>query len=118
MGLDNHTVVIYGWKVDGNEKVEEFENKLDEAYEDWWDEFIDEYFIADSMMGNYIYFGAILADYDVEWDDDPEVIITDELSKSATAKYNKFISEHPEISKVFDEYKEGEPQLYVFQHIW
>ena len=116
--IDNHTVVLYGWKVDGREKVSELENKLDEVYEDWWDEFINEYFIADSMCGNYMYFGAILADYDVEFDDDPEVIIDDNLIKTSTAKYNNFITEHPEVSKVFDEFKDGEAKLYVFQHIW
>ena len=118
MGLDNHTVVLYGWKLDGSDKVTEIEDKLDEAYENWWDEFIDEYFVIDSMIGNYFYFGAVLADYDAEWDDEAEVVIDDALSKEKTEKYNNFLKEHPEIAKVFDEYKTGEPKLYVFQHVW
>lgn len=118
MSLDNHTTVIYGWKVEGRDKVSEFEEKLENVNEDWWDNFIDEYFISDSMMGNYTYFGAILVDYDAEWDDDAEVVIDDDLVKKCTAKYNKFIKDNPEISKVLDEYKDGEAKLYVFQHIW
>ena len=92
--------------------------KCENINEDFWDDYVDEIFIDDSMCGNYFYFGAILGDYDAEYDDEAEVIVNDELVKKSTAKYNKFIKENPEISKVFDEYKNGEAQLYVFQHIW
>lgn len=118
MGLDNHTTVIYGWKVEGRDKVSVFEEKLENINENWWDEFLDEVFISDSMMGNYIYFGAILVNYDVDWGYEGEVVIDDDLVKKCTANYNKFIKDNPEISKVLDEYKDGKAQLYVFQHIW
>lgn len=117
--IDNHTIVLYGWKVEGKDKSEEFENACEEADEDFWDKSIDEgVLISDTMCGNYNYFGAVLADYDAQWDDDSEVIIDDALVKQCTAKYNKFIAENQELAEVFDKYKDGEAKLYVFQHIW
>lgn len=118
MSIDNHTIVIYGWKVEGKDKSSEFENACEEVDKDFWDKFLDEIFISDSMCGNYSYFGAILVDYDAEYGYEGEIVIDDALVKKCTAKYNKFIAENPELAKVFDKYKDGEPKLYVFQHIW
>ena len=116
--IDNHTIVLYGWKVSGKDKSSEFENACEDVDEDFWDKFLDEVFISDTMCGNYTYFGAILADYDVDDDAEGETVIDNDLVKKCTAKYNKFIVENPELAKVFDKYKDGEPKLYVFQHIW
>lgn len=116
--IDNHTIVLYGWKVEGKNKSAEFENACEDVDEDFWDKFLDEVFISDTMCGEYAYFGAILADYDTYPDDYEEVVIDDALVKKCTAKYNKFIADNPELAEVFDKYKEGEPKLYVFQHIW
>lgn len=116
--IDNHTIVLYGWKVEGKDKSTKFENECEEVDEDFWDKFLDEVFISDTMCGNYTYFGAILAEYDVDDDDEGEVIIDDTLVKKCTSKYNKFIADNPELAKVFDKYKDGEAKLYVFQHIW
>lgn len=114
--IDSHTIVIYGWKVEGKDKSTEFENACEEVDEDFWDKFLHEVFISDTMCGNYTYFGAILAEYDAYYGE--EVVIDDDLVKQCTAKYNKFIEENPELAEVFDKYKDGEPKLYVFQHIW
>lgn len=114
MGVDNMTKIVYGWKVEGYEQVETLKEKLEAINEDYYD---FDFFIEDTMCGNYFYFGAILGSYDAVWSPD-EVIINDALSKRETNRYNRFIKDNPEIAKVLDEFKTGEPQLYVFQHIW
>jgi len=116
--IDNHTIVLYGWKVSGKDKTTKFEDACEEIDEDFFDKFLDEVFISDTMCGNYAYFGAILADYDAQFDDEEVIVIDDALVKKCTTKYNKFIEENPELAEVFDKYKEGEPKLYVFQHVW
>lgn len=112
--LDNNTVVIYGWKVDGDIKSD-FQQELYDFDEDYFDKYQD-IFVEDTMCGDYIYFGAILAQYDAE--EGGEVIINSKLIDKATSRYNKIIKDNPELDKILNEYKEGEPQLYVFQNIW
>lgn len=117
MGVDNYTTVVFGWKVEGYDKVKKLQKKLEEIDEDYYDT-LENYIVDDPMCGNYIYFGAILAHYDAIYSDEEEIIIDDELSKACTSRYNKFMDEHPQFKEVFKEYQEKDPQLYVFQNIW
>lgn len=112
--IDNNTVVLFGWKVT-EKQVNKLRNELDVWDEDYYDK-IQNIIIEDTMCGNYIYFGAILAKYDVK--EGGEVIINDKNIKIATNKWNSFIKENPEFNKIIESYKRGEPQLYVFQNIW
>ena len=73
--------------------------------------------INDQMCGNYLYFGAILVNYDVNDDSNP-IIINSELITEATSEYNKIIEENPELKKVLKKYTKIPAQLFVFQHIW
>ena len=115
MGLDRRTVVLYGWKVSGNKKVSKLTRKLEEWDEDYYDK-LDSLYVEDTMCGNYLYFGTILVYYDS--DELYSEIITKKLINDSTKKWNDFIKENPEVDNIFKEYKKGDPQLYVFSHIW
>jgi len=114
--IDNHTIVIYGWQIEGSDEVRKVDKKLEKADEDYWDKF-QNILIEDTMCGNYLYFGAILVDYDSDYDHDP-VIINSELIESKTAEYNKMLEENPNIKKVLKKYTKTPAQLFVFQHVW
>lgn len=114
--IDNHTIVIYGWKIEGSDEVHKINKKLEKADEGYFDKF-QNILIEDTMCGNYLYFGAILVDYDAGEDPDP-VVINSELIESKTTEYNKMIEENPNIKKVFKKYTKEPAQLFVFQHIW
>ena len=114
--IDNHTIVIYGWKIEGSDEVRKIGKKLEKVDEEYWDKF-QNIMVDDTMCGNYLYFGAILVNYDAG--DDPEpVVINSELITEATSEYNKIIEEHPELKKVLKKYTKTPAQLCVFQHIW
>jgi hypothetical protein len=113
--IDNYTSLIYGWKI-SKSNINKFEHELEKVNENWYDD-LQEYIIQDHMCGNYLYFGAILAHYDVEEGDD-DLVIDDKLISSATKAYNDFINKNPEIDKIFKKYAKGNPQLYLFQNIW
>ena len=120
MGLDNYTKVIHGWKIKGRKKVKEFENELEKINENYYDDYCD-FFIDDTMSGEYIYFGAKLANYNA--DEGGEVIINNELINKATSEYHSFLEEHPELDKFLQTQigintTEKESQLYIFQKIW
>ena len=112
--IDNNTVVLYGWKVT-DDNIEKLQNELEVWDEDYFDK-IQDIIIEDTMCGNYIYFGAILASYDA--DESEEVIIDSKLIKKATDVYNKKIKAEPELNKIFKKYAKKQPKLYVFQNIW
>ena len=114
--LDNHTIVIYGWKIEGSDEVRKINRKLEKVDEEYWDKF-QNIIIDDTMCGNYLYFGAILVNYDAGGDPDP-VVINSELIAEATSEYNKIIEENPELKKVLKKYTKTPAQLFVFQHIW
>ena len=120
MGLDNYTRIVYGWKIEGNKKVKEFEKELEKINKNYYDDYYD-FFVYDSMCGEYIYFGAKLVCYDA--DEGGEVIINNNLIEKKTDEYHNFLKDHPEIDK-FLQSQIGinttlkEPQLYVFQQIW
>ena len=113
--IDNYTTVLFGWKVSGREKVNKIDRDLNKFDDEYYDHFQD-ILVEDTMCGNYLYFGAILARYDVS--DEEEIVINTELITKSTSVYNNIIKENPKLSKIFDKYKEGDPQLYVFQNIW
>ncbi len=112
--IDNYTSLIYGWKI-SKSNINAFEHELEKINENWYDN-LQKYIIQDHMCGNYLYFGAILAHYDCN--DENELIINDKLIKSATKAYNDFVNNNSEIDKVFKKYAKGKPQLYLFQNIW
>ena len=119
MGLDIYTKVVYGWKIEGHKKIKKFENELEKINENYYDDYCD-FFIDDTMCGEYIYFGVKLASYNS--DERAEVIINNKLIKKATNEYHNFLKEHPELND-FLQKQIGvnttlkEPQLYVFQQI-
>lgn len=120
MGLDNYTRSIYGWKVDGNDKVKKFEKALEKINENFYEDYCD-FFADDPMCGNYIYFGADLVNYDAN--EEEEVILNSELIKEATDEYHNFLKEHPELDKFLQKQigkltTSKEPQLFIFQQIW
>ena len=115
MSLDKRTVVMYGWKAEGRDETK----KLCRALERWDAEYYDKLdglFVEDTMCGEYIYFGAQLVYYDS--DEDHEVIITQEIIEESTKRWNDFIKENPKLDKILKRFKNGDPQLYVFSHIW
>lgn len=120
MGLDNFTKVIFGWKIEGKENAEKFQNDMDKLNEDWYDEYQD-VISEDTMCGNYIFIGAELVSYDA--DEGGEEVINDKLIKKSTSTYNKFMNSHPEFNDIVKNYigtltTSKEPQLFVFQQIW
>lgn len=116
MGLDYRTIAIYGWKVKGNKNVRNLIDELEEWNEDYFDE-TDDIMIEDTMCGDYIYFGAILAYFDPT-EDNQEVIINDDLIAKKTKKWNKYIKDNPKFLEIINKYKSGDAQLFVFSHIW
>lgn len=116
--VENHTVLLLGWKVQGEDKVREFKKRLDEVDLHWYDKFSGEWFVNDTMMGNYLYFGVILADYDSERDMVGERLITPEYMEHQSNGYRKFLNDNPAIAGVLDMYGPESPKLYLFQHIW
>ena len=112
--IDNNTVVLFGWKVTDN-TVEKLRNELEVWDENYFDK-IQDIIIEDTMCGNYIYFGAILAQYNA--DEGGEVIMDSKLIKKATDVYNKKIKAEPELDKIFKKYAKKQAKLYVFQQIW
>lgn len=112
--IDNNTVVLYGWKVT-DDNIEKLQNELETWDEDYFDK-IQDIIVEDTMCGNYIYFGAILASYDA--DEGEEVIIDSKLIKKATDVYNKKIKNEPELDKILKKYAKKQAKLYVFQQIW
>jgi hypothetical protein len=114
--IDNHTIVIYGWKIEGSDEIRKIDKKLEKIDEEYLDKF-QNIMIDDTMCGNYLYFGAILVNYDAGDDPDP-VVINSELITEATSEYNKIIEENPELKKVLKKYTKTPAQLFVFQHIW
>ena len=114
--IDNHTIVIYGWKIEGSDEVRKISKKLEKVDEDFWDKFQD-IMIDDTMCGDYLYFGAILVNYNAGEESDP-IVINSELITEATSEYNKTVEENPELKKVLKKYTKTPAQLFVFQHIW
>ena len=114
--IDNHTIVIYGWKIEGSEEVRKIGKKLEKVDEEYWDKF-QNIMIDDTMCGEYLYFGSILVNYDAGDDPDP-VVINSELITEATSEYNKILEDNPELKKVLKKYTKTPAQLFVFQHIW
>jgi len=116
MGLDYRTIAMYGWKVEDVDKLEEMENDLEDWNEDYYDD-LDDFLVEDTMMGRYIYFGVKLVYFDPT-DDNQEEIIDEKLVSDAASKWNKYLKDNPEFEKIVNKYKNGEPKLYVFSHIW
>ena len=116
MGLDNYTTLIYGWLIEGRENVKKFNKDLEELDENYYDK-VQNVIVDDPMCGEYIYFGAIVARYDAEQDDERYRII-DDLVENSTNKWNKFIEDNPGFKEVIEKYKDGDPKLYLFQNIW
>lgn len=116
MGLDNYTTLVYGWLVEGRENVKKFDKDLEEWDEDYFDK-VQDVIVDDTMCGEYVYFGAIVARYDAEQDDEHHRIVDDLVENSAN-KWNKFIKDNPGFKEVIDKYKDSEPKLYLFQNIW
>lgn len=112
--IDNYTSLIYGWNLTGD-KMDKFEADMEKINEDWFDD-VQQFVIKDHMCGKYIYFGAILAHYDSN--EENELIIDDGLIKDVTKSYNDFIKNNPKIDKIFSKYGKGKPQLYLLQNIW
>ena len=122
--LDYRVVALYGWKIENkvvnNRKqnnVTNFLKKLQEWDEDYYDD-AQEIMVEDSMRGQYVYVGAIMAYFDPTEDDQVVILDDKELQDKAIAKFNKYIDEHPEFDEIFKKYKKGEPALYLFNHIW
>lgn len=115
--LDNKTVVIYGWKLTGKTK-DKFQDSLEAIDENYYDLLANSnVYVDDTMCGEYIYVGAVLANYDA--DEGDYVIINDKLIKKCTDNYNKFINTHEQYKELFNKtFKNKEPQLYVFQNIY
>ncbi len=122
--LDYRVVAIYGWKIENkvvnNRKQNDatnFMKKLREWNDDYYDD-TQEIMVEDTMSGQYVYVGAIMAYFDPT-EDGHEVILDDkELQDKVIAKFNKFIDKYPEFDEIFKKYKKGEPALYLFNHIW
>lgn len=122
--LDYRVVALYGWKIENkvvnNRKqnnVTNFLKKLQEWDEDYYDD-AQEIMVEDTMRGQYVYVGAIMAYFDPTEDDQVVILDDKELQDKAIAKFNKYIDEHPEFDEIFKKYKKGEPALYLFNHIW
>lgn len=112
--IDNYTSLIYGWKLTGD-NITKFENEMEDIDDDWVG-ITDKVVIKDYMCGEYIYFGAILAHYDSN--EENELVIDDKLIKKSTKSYNDFIKKNPNIDKIFSKYAKGKPKLYLLQNIW
>lgn len=112
--IDNYTSLIYGWKLTGD-NIKKFENEMEDIDDDWIS-ITDKVVIKDHMCGQYIYFGAILAHYDSN--EENELVIDDKLIKKSTKSYNDFIKDNPKIDKIFSKYAKGKPKLYLLQNIW
>lgn len=111
--IDSYTNVIYGWKFTG-EDVDKIQHELEVWDEDYVDN-IQDVTIIDYMSGYYLYIGAILGRWD-ESEDGGEIIVNDELIKSSTDKFNKFIKDNPEFDNIIKDYiKDKKPQLYIMQ---
>lgn len=117
MGLDYRTVVIKGWKVADRDKVTALISELESWDEDYYDH-MDGLMVEDTMCGNYFYFGALLVYQDAV--EGEESIITDRLIKEKTKKWEDFIEKNPKFLEIvkYVGIHMGEPQIYVFQHIW
>lgn len=122
--LDYRVVALYGWKIENkvvnNRKqnnVTNFLKKLQEWDEDYYDD-AQEIMVEDTMRGQYVYVGAIMAYFDPTEDDQVVILDDKELQDKAIAKFNKYIDEHPKFDEIFKKYKKGEPALYLFNHIW
>ena len=113
--IDSYTKVIYGWKLTSTQvgKIQDELSNIDPDYI----ELLDGFIVEDTMCGTYFYFGAILGSFDND-DDNKEVVVTTKLAKQATDKYNIFLKEHADVSKVFNKYSKKAPQLYVVLHKW
>jgi len=120
MGLDNYTRAVYGWKIEGSNKVHKFQNKLEKINENYYDDYFD-FLVEDGMCGEYVYFGAHLANYDAN--EEKEVIVNSKLIKEATNEYHEFLKEHSELDEFLKKQigkttTSKEPQLFIFQQIW
>ena len=120
MGLDNYTRTVYGWKIEGNKNVRNFEKELEKINENYYDDYCD-FFVNDTMCGEYIYFGAKLARYYA--DEGGEVVINNELIKKKIDEYHNFLKDHSELDQFLQTQigvntTSKEPQLYIFQQIW
>ncbi len=100
--LDYRVVALYGWKIENkvvnNRKqnnVTNFLKKLQEWDENYYDD-AQEIIVEDSMRGQYVYVGAIMAYFDPTEDDQVVILDDKELQDKAIAKFNKYIDEHPE----------------------
>ena len=119
MGLDNYTRVVYGWKIEGSKNVEKFEKGLEKINENYYDDYFD-FFVEDTMCGDYIFFGAHLVNYDV--DEGGEEVINTKLINEATDEYHKFLKDYPELDEYLNKQigkltTSKDAQLYVFQQI-
>ena len=107
------TNAIYGWKLTG-EIVSEFCNELEKWDKDYIDK-IEDIAVIDYMSGDYVYIGALLGKWN-EDDDGGEIIVNDEIVKTATDEFNKFIKINVEFDNILKEFiNHQKPQLYIMQ---
>ena len=115
MSLDNRTVAMYGWKVEGRDNVDKFQKDLEDWKKDYWND-IENFIIEDTMSWEYIYFGLELVYYNA--DEGGSEVITKKLIHDKFKYWNAYMEGNPALNEIFNKYKNGEPQLYIFNHIW
>ena len=118
--LDNRTRSIYGWKIEGRDKVNKFFKAIEKINKNYYDDYID-FLVNDGMCGEYIYFGANLVNYDAN--EGGEVVLHGDLITKAVGNYHKFLKEHQELDEFLKKqigktttFKD--PHVFVFQQIW
>jgi hypothetical protein len=120
MGLDYRTVVMYGWKVSGRDKVHALIQELERYDEDYYDH-MENVTVEDTMCGNYFYFGAKVV-YQDATGDNTETIVTDELIKQKMEQWENYLKKYPKFQEILNyigvDVDLTKPQMYVFQHIW
>lgn len=114
--IDRKVYIINGWSVFGDNvaKMEQELYDIDEYYNDD----IQDYFVYDTMCGEYIYFGAIIDSFNP--DEDPLCITIDEKSiYDADQKYKQFLEEYPHYAEIFKKYANNQPpQVMVVLKTW
>ncbi len=122
MGVDRTSYLLYGFKVEDEDKmkiidVEHYEDLMEEEpYSSIFNNVdSDQTIISDAMCGEYIYVGLKLAEID-EYDDNETVELSIEELTKLNDKLKKAMKEWPDY--LVDLFKDDTPKLYFFIHAY
>jgi hypothetical protein len=116
--INNEVYLIKGWKIEDSEIADALIDQLCEVDEDFYDDCIGEYFIVDSMSGEYVYFGAIIGSIDADSDCPDDIEVDEQVIKEKFDEWNKMLTEKPEVAEVFKQYMGGPAKIYVLYHVY